>query len=114
MPWLSGIFCKNICGKKFLYVIGTKVPVVKCDETIRAPAFCNDFSSLLKAGLPIMNALEIGRSWFFELRESLMRISRGYCQGHDNRRCVPKEPSFPQVVTNLIAVSEKAGILRKY
>ena len=59
-----------------------------------------------------MNALEITADAVgsFELRESLMRISReGIAKGMTIGDAFRKEPSFPQVVTNLIAVSEKAG-----
>ena len=104
---------KTYVGKKFLYVFGTKVPVVK--NVIKQYAlqrFAMTFSSLLKAGLPIMNALEITADAVgsFELRESLIRISReGIAKGTTIGDAFRKEASFPQVVTNLIAVSEKAG-----
>lgn len=106
-------FAKTFAGKKFLYVIGTKVPVVKnVMKQYALQRFAMTFSSLLKAGLPIMNALEITADAVgsFELRESLMRISReGIAKGMTIGDAFRKEPSFPQVVTNLIAVSEKAG-----
>ena len=106
-------FAKTNTGKIFLHWVGARVPAVKnVIQQYALQRFAITFSSLLKAGLPIVNALEITAdavgSW--ELKEALLRISReGISKGLTVGDAFRKEPAFPQVVTNLIAVSEKAG-----
>ncbi|NCN53082.1 type II secretion system F family protein [Candidatus Wolfebacteria bacterium] len=106
-------FARTLAGKKTLYYIATKTPVVK--NIIRQYAlqrFSNVFASLLKAGLPVINAIEITADAVGseEFKRALLRISReGISKGLTIGEAFRKEPAFPQVVTNLISVSEKAG-----
>ena len=104
---------KTYSGKRFLYIIGARAPVIK--NVIKQYAlqrFANTFSSLLKSGIPIMNALEITADAVgsFEIQESLHRVAReGIAKGLTIGDAFRKEAVFPQVVINLIAISEKAG-----
>jgi len=66
----------------------------------------------LRAGLPIIEALEItaGAVGSEELKEALMRIAKdGIAKGLTVGEAFRRETYFPRVVTNLIAISEKAG-----
>jgi type IV pilus assembly protein PilC len=74
--------------------------------------FATTFSSLLRSGMPILDALEITAEsvGHAELRAALLRISReGITKGLTIGEAFRREPVFPRVVVNLIAISEKAG-----
>ncbi|MDE2001467.1 MAG: type II secretion system F family protein [Patescibacteria group bacterium] len=100
-------------GKDALYFVGTHAPVVnKVMDKLALQRMTSTLSELLKAGLPIIDSLEItadavGSEKF---RLSLQNISReGISKGLTLGEAFRKEAAFPQVVTNLIAISEKAG-----
>ncbi len=107
------IFSKTVSGKKILYQFATKVPVIK--DVLKQMAiqrFATTLSSLMKAGLPILDSLEITAQTvgFEELKNSLIRISReGVAKGLTIGEAFRREAIFPRVVVNLMAVSEKAG-----
>ena len=66
----------------------------------------------MKAGLPIVDALEITADAVDkeDLRLSLKRIAReGVTRGLTLGEAFRKEAVFPATVSNLIAISEKAG-----
>ena len=66
----------------------------------------------MKAGLPIIESLEITADAVGsdELKAALIRVSReGIAKGITVGESFRKEPFFPKVVTNLIAIAEKAG-----
>jgi len=69
-------------------------------------------SSLIKAGLPINQALEItaDASGQPEIKQALIRISReGLAKGLSLGEAFKREKMFPRVVVNLIAIAERAG-----
>ena len=71
-------------------------------------------SKLMKAGMPIIDSLEIAAEagGSAELKSALLRISReGIAKGLTIGDAFRKEPYFPQVVVNLISISEQAGHL---
>jgi type II secretory pathway component PulF len=107
------IFGKTIYGRKFLYYLGSKLPIIKgVLEQIAIQRFAATLSSLLKAGLPILDALEITAQAVgsIELENSLLRISRdGISKGLTVGEAFRKETTFPRIVVNLMAISEKAG-----
>ena len=66
----------------------------------------------MKAGLPILDSLDITADSVGndELRESLNRISKeGIAKGLTIGEAFKREPAFPRVVANLIAIAEKSG-----
>jgi type II secretory pathway component PulF len=76
--------------------------------------FASTMSSLMKAGLPIVQAVNITAETVGaeEFRFALQRIaSEGLSKGLTIGEAFRREPIFPKVVTNLIAVSENAGHL---
>jgi len=103
----SGVFRRLVFG------IISEVPVVK--EIVRKMAlqrFSATLSSLIKAGLPLTEAIEITADAVgnAELKEALLRISReGLAKGLTVGDAFKKETFFPKTVVNLIAISEKAG-----
>ncbi len=107
------LFAKTTSGKKILYQSALKMPVIK--SVLRQMAlqrFAATLSSLLRAGLSILDSLEITSQTvgFEDLKNSLMRISReGVAKGLTIGEAFRREAVFPRVVVNLMAISEKAG-----
>ena len=106
-------FFKNKLGKKTRERIMAKLPIVKnIVQQLAIQRFASTFSSLLRAGLPILEAIEItaGAVGSEELREALLRIGKdGIAKGLTIGEAFRRETYFPRVVTNLVAISEKAG-----
>ena len=96
-----------------LYWLATHIPVIKTViKQLALQRFSSILSSLIKSGLPIIESLEITSEAVGsdEMRDSLRHIAReGIAKGLTVGDAFRREPVFPMVVTNLIAVSEKAG-----
>jgi len=109
--WYS--FAKTVSGKKILYQFATRIPVLKnVLKQIALQRFAATLSSLMKAGLPILDAIEITAQTVGSqpMKESLVRIAReGVAKGLTIGEAFRREKIFPGVVVNLMAVSEKAG-----
>lgn len=78
--------------------------------------FASTFSSLMKAGLPVIQTTQLTASIVGaeEFRVSLERIANeGLAKGLTIGEAFRRETVFPKVVTNLIAVSERAGHLEE-
>ncbi len=106
---------KTLAGQKFFSRVISKTPVIsEVIYRIALQRFATTLSSLLKSGMPILPAIEttaeaVGSP---ELRSVLIRISReGIAKGLTIGEAFRREPYFPRVVVNLIAISEKAGHL---
>jgi len=101
--------------KRFVMSTFSDLPLIR--EVVRKVAlqrFASVLSSLIKAGMPITEALEITAEAVsnVELRDALVRISReGLAKGLTIGEAFKRESFFPQTVTNLVAVSERAGHL---
>lgn len=101
--------------KRFVMSTFSDLPLIR--EVVRKVAlqrFASVLSSLIKAGMPITEALEITAEAVsnVELRDALIRISRdGLAKGLTIGEAFKRESFFPQTVTNLVAVSERAGHL---
>lgn len=98
--------------KLIMGLIGS-IPVVKdIIKKISLQRFAATLSSLIKAGLPITDAMEITADSVaqIELKEALIRISKeGIAKGLTLGEAFKREPFFPKTVINLIAISEHAG-----
>ncbi len=107
------LFFKTATGKIFLYQFALKTPVIReVLKQIALQRFAATLSSLLEAGLPILDSLEITAQTVGlpELKNSLLRISReGVAKGLTIGDAFRREAIFPRVVVNLMAISEKAG-----
>ncbi|MEK7464663.1 MAG: type II secretion system F family protein [Patescibacteria group bacterium] len=90
-----------------------EIPVIKdVVKKIALQRFAATLSSLIKAGTPITDAIEItaGTVGQLELKEALLRISQeGLSKGLTIGEAFKKEPYFPRTVANLMSISEKAG-----
>ena len=113
---IFGVFYayRNLLGfRKFIWSILSGVPVISDIVNKRAvQRFASTTSSLIKAGIPITDSLEISAdaAGHVEMQQSLRRVAReGLTKGLTLGEAFRREPFFPKVVTNLIAVSEKSG-----
>ncbi len=102
-------------GKNFLNNVMLRAPIVKSIKyNLALQRFATTLSSLLKAGVPILEALRITADTVGHpgLTTSLKRIAdEGIARGLTLGDAFRRETSFPLVVTNLVAISEKAGHL---
>ncbi|MFH0712463.1 MAG: type II secretion system F family protein [Candidatus Jorgensenbacteria bacterium] len=107
------LYRTSLLFKKLLAVIMNEIPLVKdIIQKIALQRFAATLSSLIKAGMPITDALDITADTVghIELKQALLRISReGLAKGLTVGEAFKKEPFFPRTVVNLMAISEKAG-----
>ena len=78
--------------------------------------FASTFSALLRAGLPIIDAVKISAEVVGseEYRFALIRIAdEGLAKGLTVGDAFRREVAFPRVLINLVAISEKAGHLEE-
>lgn len=103
----------SLLFKRFVSTIISEIPLVKdIVSKIALQRFAATLSSLIKAGMPLTDALEITAETVghVELRLALIRISReGLLKGLTVGEAFKKEPFFPRTIVNLMAISEKAG-----
>lgn len=110
-------FFKNRIGRRMAERILQHMPVVK--KVYREAAlqrFSSTFSSLLRAGLPIIEAIKISGDVVGseEYRYALNRIAdEGLAKGLTIGEAFRREVVFPRVLINLVAISEKAGHLEE-
>lgn len=108
-------FAKTTTGRRLFYNFLGMVPVVKrIVRQIAVQRFSGTLASLLKAGVPIIDALEITAKSVGnqKMDDSLMRIANeGVAKGLTMGGAFKRESAFPVAVSSLIAVSEKAGNL---
>ncbi|HEY4497003.1 MAG TPA: type II secretion system F family protein [Candidatus Paceibacterota bacterium] len=104
---------KSFIGQRVAGRILNKAPIInQVLYRISIQRFASTFASLLRSGMPIIEALEttadaVGSA---ELKSSLLRISReGIAKGLTIGESFQRETFFPRTVVNLIAISEKAG-----
>ena len=99
--------------KKILFSVISELPVVRdVVKKIALQRFAATLTSLIKAGLPLTEALSItaGTVGHVELERALNRIANeGLAQGLTIGEAFKREPVFPRTVANLMAISEKAG-----
>ncbi|MCL5012266.1 MAG: type II secretion system F family protein [Patescibacteria group bacterium] len=110
-------FTKTTLGKKTLYDIALRLPVIKkVIREVSLQRFAATFSSLLSSGLPIIESLEVTSDSVSvpELKAALRRIGEeGIAKGLTVGEAFKREPAIPVVMGNLIAISEKSGHLEE-
>ncbi len=106
---------KSLFVQKVVWNIITDIPVVK--EIVKKRAlqrFASTSSNLIKAGIPINKVLNItaNAAGHVELKDALERINKeGLAKGLTLGEAFRREPFFPNVMVNLIAIAEQAGHL---
>ncbi|PIU98395.1 hypothetical protein COS61_01665 [Candidatus Wolfebacteria bacterium CG03_land_8_20_14_0_80_40_12] len=107
------LFFKNVAGRKISRRFIAKIPVVKnVLKQLALQHFSSTLASLIKANIPILEALEITAQAVGseEIKDSLIRISReGVAKGLTIGEAFRKEAAFPRMIVNLMVISETAG-----
>jgi len=108
-------FFRTAVGHAYLFSILRHVPVVRgVLQRIAIQRFASTLSSLLRAGLPIIDSLELTATAVgdYAFETALQHIAReGIARGLTLGDAFRREAAFPLVITTLIGVSEKAGHL---
>jgi type IV pilus assembly protein PilC len=104
---------RSLVFRRFMGRLSMKIPVMRNVLTrIAVQRFAITLSSLMKAGLPILESLEITADAVGneEIKAALIRISRErIAKGVSIGEAFRREEGFPRVVTNLISIGERAG-----
>ncbi len=108
---------KTVTGRRIFDDLMMRTPFIRSIyEELAMQRMASTMSSLLSAGLPINQTIVIAadtvgvRSY----RDALMRItSEGLEKGLTIGEAFKRETVFPKVVTNLVAISERAGHLEE-
>ncbi|MBI2011076.1 MAG: type II secretion system F family protein [Candidatus Colwellbacteria bacterium] len=110
-------FKRTLVGRRLMERLAYRLPVIReVMKKISLERFASVFSSLIRSGTPILEAIEITADAVgsVELKQSLIRISReGIAKGLTVGEAFRREVYFPRVVVNLIAVSERGGHLEE-
>lgn len=105
----------TLFGRRLFEQVANHLPVIRrVRRDLAVQRFASTLSSLLRAGLPIIDAINITADTVgsAELSYSLRRVSQeGLAKGLTIGEAFRKESAFPRVVVNLVAISEKAGHL---
>lgn len=101
---------------KIVDPIKLKLPVFgKLFTKLAVARFSRNFSSMMGAGVPILQALQIvgetSGNWVVE--NALKNVAESVRQGRSIAEPLIKEPVFPAMVTQMIAVGEDAGALEQ-
>jgi len=108
-------FTKNLVGRHMISRFLSRAPLVrKVYRELAIESFASTTSSLLRAGLPIVETMNVAADTVGseEYRLALRRITKeGLEKGLTIGEAFRRETVFPKVVVNLIAISEKAGHL---
>ena len=106
-------FTKNKSGKANFNKLLEKIPVARnLMEKLALERFASVLSNLIRAGMPIIQAIEVTSTAVGnpKYEATLSRISKEYlAKGLSIGDSFKKEKVFPPVVTNLLAIGEKAG-----
>jgi type IV pilus assembly protein PilC len=100
--------------RKFVDPLKLKLPVFGLLlKKIAVARFSRNFSNMIGAGVPILQALHIvgetSGNWVIE--DSLRKVAESVRQGHSVSGPLAEQPVFPAMVTQMIAVGEDAGSL---
>ncbi len=111
------LYYRTPIGKRLLDQMMSHTPVVReLYKEIAIQRLASTMYSLMKAGLPIIDTINIAAETvgLNEFRFSLLRIANeGLAKGLTIGEAFRRETIYPKVVTNLIAISEKAGHLEE-
>lgn len=102
--------------RSFLDPIKLKLPVFGVlMNKIAIARFSRNFSSMLSAGVPILQVLQIvgETSGNMVIENALKNVAEGVRQGRSIAEPLSKETVFPPMVTQMVSVGEDAGALEQ-
>ncbi len=106
--------CKTAVGKKFIAIFSLKAPIIgSLTQKIAVSRFARTFCSLLGAGVPIMQALQITSSVMGNpiMEQMIAGMAIGVQQGNTLASTLVKVDVFPPMVKKMIEVGENSGNL---
>ena len=106
---------KTLTGKRIFQNIVVRLPgVKKVVEKIDIQRFTQNFSAMIEAGVPVIQALEVSRDVLISprMRAALDRIIERIKKGNTIGEAFLEEKGiFPLTLVSLISISEKTGSL---
>ena len=106
-------FTKTQKGKEAFATLMEKLPISRdLIEKMALQRFSSTLSSLIKAGMPIIQAIEVtaGAVGHPKYESALLRISKEHLtKGLNMGDAFKREGIFPATVSNLLSIGEKAG-----
>ncbi|GEM_PF-151132 len=106
---------KTLTGKKFFQNLIVHLPIVKkVVEKIDVQKFTQNFSAMVEAGVPILQAIEVSRDTLTtpKMKLALDRIAEKIKKGVTiGEAFLEEKKAFPLTLVSLISISEKAGRL---
>jgi type II secretory pathway component PulF len=110
-------FVRSLTGRRMLQRTLATTPIVRnIYRDLAVQRFASTLSSLMRAGLPIIESMHITAEvvGVESFRIALMRIAdEGLAKGMSIADSFKREQIFPAVISNLVAISEKAGHLEE-
>ena len=103
-------------GRLFLAESKLKRSPLRGLHQMRAAAqFASTMSTMLTAGLPIVKALDVTAGVISNaaVSEAVRRVKSGVEQGRGVAACMEKEHVFPQMLTEMTGVGERAGSMEQ-
>lgn len=115
VSFLIYFFGFNLAGRRIFDRILSNTPLVSAVYyDLAVQRFAATFSSLMRAGVPIIQSVHITADVVGpdEFRRGLLRVAdEGLAKGLSIGESFRREKVFPTVITNLMAIAEKAGHL---
>lgn len=117
VAFLTWFTLKTEAGRRGFQRALASLPVVKdIYQKLALQRMASTMSSLLKAGLPVVETLQVSADTvgYRDFQLALLRIANdGISKGLTIGEAFRRETVFPKTVTNLIAISEQAGHLEE-
>ncbi len=106
---------RTLTGKRFFQNLIVRLPIVKkVVEKLDVQKFTQNFSAMVEAGVPILQAIEVCRDTLNtpKMKLALDRIAERIKKGATiGEAFLEEKKAFPLALVSLISISEKAGRL---
>jgi type IV pilus assembly protein PilC len=117
---IAGVFLlvtKTTTGKRTFDQIVTNLPLIKnIYSDLAVQRMASTMSALMKAGLPIVQTITVASETVgvASYKNALLWVANeGLSKGLTLGEAFRRQPVFPKMVSNLVAISEKAGHLEE-
>ncbi len=107
-------FAKTLRGRYLLADVYNKLPVFgKLSTEVQLTSFIETLSLLISSGVPILDAIDISKETLTNIRfqEAVASIAQSIEKGQTMAEAVKRQPVFPVIVPQMIAIGEETGKL---
>lgn len=114
--WLFRRWVRRPSGREKFDRFKLRVPILgRVHRLVAVSRFCRTLATLLVSGVPIVNALEIGRDILGNkvLASAVDGAARNIQEGQSVAAPLRQSGEFPPVVTHMIAIGERTGELER-